>query len=82
VGSKTTTEKDIAGKRKCANKLVTTGVNRHQYSSLEETSNAWQLLKAKNVYDIELYQYAEALYEKVSVLSVACACHFYYHRIN
>jgi len=67
----TTPEKDTAGKRKCANKLVYTGVNGHHYPSLEETSNAWKLLKAKNVYDIELYQYAEALYEKVSVSCVA-----------
>ena len=71
AGSETTPGKDTAGKRECANKLVNTGVNRHQYSSLKETSNAWELLKAKNVYDIELYQYAEALYEKVSVSCVA-----------
>ncbi|KAL3771773.1 hypothetical protein ACHAW5_002387 [Stephanodiscus triporus] len=69
----TTPEKDIDEKRKCANKLVKIGVNRHKYSRLKETSNAWKLLKAKNAYDIELYEYAEALYEKVG-FSCAAMC--------
>ena len=82
AGTGTTPEKDTAGKRKCANKLVNTGVNRHQYPSLEETSNAWKLLKAKNVYDIELYQYAEALYETVSVPCAAMCVLFLLQCLN
>lgn len=78
----TTPEKDIDEKRKCANKLVKIGVNRHKYSRLKETSNAWKLLKAKNAYDIELYEYAEALYEKVGFSCAAmCVCYSHHHRL-
>mmetsp|Transcript_25381 Transcript_25381/g.54582 ORF Transcript_25381/g.54582 Transcript_25381/m.54582 type:complete len:856 (+) Transcript_25381:53-2620(+) len=68
VGSASSEENDLEGKRKCASKLVKTGVNRHQYAKVPETSEVWRLLRAKNTYDIELYKYAEAIYYKQNVV--------------
>ena len=40
-------------------------MNRHQYAKLNHQSEAWKLFKAKNLLDIELYNYAEKLYIQV-----------------
>lgn len=38
--------------------------NKHQHPKLEEGSNMWNALAALNVYDIELYHYAEELFHQ------------------
>lgn len=61
-------EKDSEGKRKCFRNLLEKGVNRHQYTKFTKTSKVWKYLEEKNVYDIELYEYAEAMYHKQQVV--------------
>ena len=67
AGDEHSEEDDIEMKRQCASKLIKSGVNRHQHAKLDKSSETWNLLKAKNMFDIELYRYAEALYYKVGV---------------
>jgi len=61
-------EEDAKVKRQCASKLITSGVNRHQYKRIDKTSETFKVLKTKNMFDIELYRYAEALYYKQNVV--------------
>ena len=67
-GYKSHRTKELEEKRSCAQKLANNGVNRHQHESLLSTSKAWKKLSKKNKYDIELYQYAEAMYYQQNVL--------------
>ena len=62
------TGRDIEEKRACARKYISSGTNRHQYTRLDPKSEAWKLLKAKNMFDIDIYNYAEALYYKQSIV--------------
>jgi len=64
----TATDTGIDEKQACATKLIKTGVNRHQYERVDGKSEAWQLLKARNLLDLELYNYAEALYVKQAIV--------------
>ena len=43
-------------------------MNRHQYERVDGKSEAWQLLKARNLLDLDLYNYAEALYVKQAIV--------------
>lgn len=58
-------EQEMEGKRRCFDKMLKTGVNRHQYKKLDQKSPTWRLLRDKNVYDIQLYKYARELYRQV-----------------
>lgn len=55
-------------RRQCAHKLATTGVNRHKYAKISHDSAAWKELESKNKYDIELYEYARAIYYQQAVV--------------
>lgn len=55
-------------RRQCAHKLASTGVNRHKYAKISPDSAAWKELEKKNKYDIELYEYARAIYYQQAVV--------------
>lgn len=55
-------------RRQCAHKLASTGVNRHKYAMISHDSETWQELERKNKYDIELYEYARAMYYQQAVV--------------
>ena len=64
-----TTGKDMAGKRACSQRFVEHGVNRHPgYARVHKGSPVWAALGKKNKYDIQLYQYAKALYHQQDVV--------------
>lgn len=55
-------------RRQCSHKLATSGVNRHKYAKISHDSETWKELERKNKYDIELYEYAKALYYQQAVV--------------
>lgn len=57
--------KDLEGKRKCFQNMITKGVNRHQYAKIDKASQVWKALAVKNRYDMHLYEYAETMYLQV-----------------
>ncbi|KAL7535145.1 hypothetical protein ACHAWF_005069 [Thalassiosira exigua] len=61
-------EKDLESKRRCLESFVEYGVNRHEYARIDKASEAWKFLREKNKLDIELYEFAEAMYYKQSVV--------------
>ena len=64
----TATDAGIDEKQACATKLIKTGVNRHQYERVDGKSETWKLLKARNLLDLDLFNYAEALYVKQAIV--------------
>lgn len=67
VGS-TSEEDGIEAKRKCADKLMKTGVNRHEYPKLSQDSDAWRALYRKNILDMQLYKLALEQFHKQKVV--------------
>jgi len=66
--SKGETANFLEERRQCAHKLASSGVNRHQYAKISHDSVIWKELERKNKYDIELYDYAKAIYYQQSVV--------------
>ena len=66
--SKHETANFIEERRQCAHKLATKGVNRHQYAKIARDSVFWKELEKKNALDIELYNYAKAIYVQQAVV--------------
>ncbi len=66
--SKGETANFVDERRQCAHKLASTGVNRHKYAKISQDSAAWKELERKNKYDIELYEYARAIYYQQAVV--------------
>eukprot|EP00986_Skeletonema_menzelii_P002746 scaffold771_cov147-Skeletonema_menzelii.AAC.14 len=58
----------VEERKQCAHKLATKGVNRHQYAKMAHDSVAWKELERKNTHDIELYNYAKAMYYQQAVV--------------
>jgi len=57
-------------KHSCSKKLAEDGVNVHNYpqKALSKDSTVWKKLARRNKYDIELYEYAEAMYYQQHVV--------------
>mmetsp|Transcript_10737 Transcript_10737/g.16041 ORF Transcript_10737/g.16041 Transcript_10737/m.16041 type:complete len:341 (-) Transcript_10737:549-1571(-) len=49
---------------KCQDSAIQKGVNRNPHESVEEGSEAWELLADLNYYDLQLYEYILELYEE------------------
>jgi hypothetical protein len=47
----------------CEERLVNTGDNKLSHANVEKGSQAWQLLAAQNIYDLQLYDYAQFLFQ-------------------
>lgn len=62
------TSKFVEERRQCAHKLATSGVNRHKYAKISQDSAIWKELERKNKYDIELYEFANAIYYQQAVV--------------
>lgn len=57
----------IEERRQCAHKIAASGVH-HQYAKISHDSSTWKELERKNKYDMELYDYAKAMYYQQSVV--------------
>mmetsp|Transcript_18061 Transcript_18061/g.25725 ORF Transcript_18061/g.25725 Transcript_18061/m.25725 type:complete len:444 (-) Transcript_18061:119-1450(-) len=58
---------DMSRIHECEERLVKSGDNRHDHPSIEEESQAWNLLIAQNIYDMQLYTYAQTLFQEQGV---------------
>ena len=58
----------VEERRTCMHKLATSGVNRHKYPKISHNSTIWKELERKNKYDMELYDYAKAMYYQQAVV--------------
>ncbi len=61
---------NLEEKRSCSKKLAENGVNVHNYpqKGLSKDSSVWKKLERRNKFDIELYEYAEAMYYQQHVV--------------
>lgn len=59
-------ERDAESKWECLRNATAHGANRHAYARLTDpASEAWLLLQGKDIYDLQLYEFARAMYAKV-----------------
>lgn len=50
--------------RNCVMEDINKRTNSNEYTALEKGSEAWSLIANRNMYDIQLYEYAKELYEE------------------
>jgi len=50
--------------KKCESELIKNGDERHEHIMVDEGSKAWSALLKQNMFDMELYLYAENLFEE------------------
>jgi len=50
--------------QRCANQILKSGSNKNVHKLVEEGGMAWRILRANNLFDLELYEYALQLYEE------------------
>ena len=62
------TEGFLEERKQCADKFARNGVNRHKYKQITHDSDIWKELEKKNKYDLDLYEYAEAIYYEQAVV--------------
>lgn len=48
----------------CEERLINTGDNKLSHPNIEKGSHSWELLASQNIYDIQLYDYAQVLFQE------------------